>query len=83
MRAAFSPDGHTLAVSLNDAGQPVLFDASSAKPRASIPAGGRPDGIVFSPDGRCLYVVVTRTCEARIVAGIDVGDGPSGLLIRG
>jgi YVTN family beta-propeller protein len=88
VRVAYSPDGRTLAASLNDRGRVALLDAGGRQ-RAAVSVGDRPDGLAFSTDGRRLYVAlvgerrvaVVRVADATVVRYLDAGDGPSGLLL--
>jgi sugar lactone lactonase YvrE len=89
VRVAYSPDGRTLAVSLNDQERVALLDASSGRQQALVHAGVLPDGLAFSPDGAFLYVALTgdhavavlSLHDRHITRRIQTGDGPSGLLL--
>ena len=65
---AFSPDGRLLAVSDPTAGRLVLFDTATGKVATEVALDGRPSGVVWSADGRSLYVA---QCMAGTVAQVD------------
>ena len=67
-----SPDGRTIYVSNEDAGEASFIDAASGKVTRTIKVGQEPEGVKVSADGRTLYV----TSEvASMVHVIDVGQG--------
>jgi YVTN family beta-propeller protein len=89
VRVSWSPDGGTVAASLNDTGNVALLDARGGTITALIAVGSRPDGLMFDPAGRRLYVAlsgdhrvaVVDVKQRRAISTIDAGDGPSGLLV--
>jgi WD40 repeat protein/DNA-binding SARP family transcriptional activator len=74
---AVSPDGRTLALTQSD-GTVDLLDASTLRPRGSLPAqNGAATAVAFSPDGRLLAVT-------RVGGGVALWDArtlaPAGKL---
>jgi DNA-binding beta-propeller fold protein YncE len=56
-----SPDGGTLFVSLWGGSKVLLFDPATLEARGEIPTGEHPNAMVFSRDGRVLFVACANT----------------------
>ena len=69
---AFSPDGDSLAVTDQTAGEVVLADEKDGRLSAQVKLHGEPKSVVWSEGGGKLYV---SECGAGTVAEIDVGSG--------
>jgi WD40 repeat protein len=82
-RAAYSPDGRTLAAVGRD-GMLVLWDAAAGTVRASVrlrppgpPANPLPSSLAFAPDGRVLATADGRLRLWDVVTGRELaGDAP-------
>ncbi|MDA2911837.1 hypothetical protein MYX04_13035, partial [Nitrospiraceae bacterium AH_259_D15_M11_P09] len=67
-----------------------LVSTASHLPVVDIPAGRRPDILVFSPDGTEIYVTSRETgtvevidvAKRKVVASIAVGNDPHGIVVR-
>lgn len=69
-----SPDGKTLYVSNEDAGQASIVDVATGAVRKTIAVGREPEGVSVRPDGRFVYVTSEASNE------VDVIDAASGLV---
>lgn len=62
-----SPDGRTLYVSNEDAGQASIIDLQTGKVLATPKTGYEPEGVTVSPDGRLVYVTSESTNEVFVI----------------
>jgi YVTN family beta-propeller protein len=63
-----SPDGRSVYISNEDAGEMSVLDVESGEVRGHVKVGWEPEGVSVRPDGRVVYV----TCEAdNLVAVVD------------
>jgi DNA-binding beta-propeller fold protein YncE len=63
-----NPAGDTVAVSNWLSQNVAFFDAATKTPRGTVPVGGTPRGMAFSPDGALLY---TAIFDEPVIAVID------------
>ncbi len=85
-RLAWSPDGKSLALVLQDSGWDKIFllPVDGGKPRALTDGESEDDSPVFSPDGRWLAFVSNRARrEERHIWLIPVAGGPARRLTTG
>jgi DNA-binding beta-propeller fold protein YncE len=66
-----NPAGNTVAVSNWLSRNVSFFDAAAKTLRFTVPAGGTPRGMVFSPDGALLY---TAIFDEPVIAVIDLAQ---------
>lgn len=84
-----SPDGKTIYVSNEDAGEASFIDAASGKKLRSVKVGAEPEGVKLSADGKTLYVTsevaglvhVIDTASAKLVKNVKVGKRPRRMAI--
>lgn len=62
-----SPDGRTLYVSNEEAGQLTVLDAASGAVHATVRVGDGPEGVAVSRDGRFVYVACEGTNEIVVL----------------
>jgi DNA-binding beta-propeller fold protein YncE len=87
----FSRDGKYMYISNRGEGTISILDCATRKltGRWVIPGGGSPDMGGVSPDGKALWlsgrynseVYVFNTADGRLLARINVGQGPHGLCV--
>ena len=71
-------------------GRVVVYGPEGGAPLAAIPTGAGAHGLAFDPEGRTLWVTnqhaasvsVVDVAERRVLATVDVGDKPNGLVYR-
>ncbi len=85
IRVAISPDGQTAVTSNFADGTLSLFDTASLRPTQTIKVSGQREfqqvTILFSPDGRRIYVAETgidRVAEVDLASGEVLGRLPAG-----
>jgi YVTN family beta-propeller protein len=86
-RLRFTPDGKTVLVSDDEAGEVLVIDAATHAVTKKIPLGKGTEGILMQPDGARAYVAVNGEDHVAIidlktftVAGtIQTGRGPDGM----
>ncbi len=81
-----SPDGRWLAAAVRDADEVALFDTETLSLHATVPAGIRPYGLGFDPQGRLWVgnvgsndVTVIDPAQAEVIATLPVGERPYGI----
>ena len=85
VRVEYAPDG-TLAAALSAAGAVAIIDPAGSM--RTVPVGGVPDGLAFSPAGARVYVgdvqrgvvSVVDTSSGELLAQVDVGESAGALL---
>jgi YVTN family beta-propeller protein len=85
----FSPDGHNMLVSAEEADQVDWLDLDTRRQVGAIKVGERPRGIAFSPDGKTAYVAVESasrlvaidTASQKVLATQTVGKRTAGVLV--
>ena len=90
-RLRFTPDGRTVLVSDDEAGEVLVIDAATRAVTKKIPLGKGTEGILMQPDGARAYVAVNGENHVAIidlktfaVAGtIQTGRGPDGMAWAG
>ena len=85
IRVAISPDGRTAVTSNFGDGTLSLYDAGAMRPARTVKVSGQRDfqqvTILFSPDGKRLYVAETgidRVAEVDVASGEELGRLPAG-----
>lgn len=85
IRVAISPDGRLAVTSNYGDGALSVFDTATLRPLRTISVSGEADfgqvTILFSPDGKRLYVAETgvdRVAEVDVARGIVLGRLPAG-----
>ncbi len=84
-----SPDGRTIYVSNEDAGEASFIDVASGKKLKSVKVGKEPEGVKVSADGKTLYVTsevaslvhVIDIASAKVVKNVKVGKRPRRMAI--
>lgn len=88
---AFTPDGRTAYFGSNGIGDSSVWaiDTQSLQQVATIAAGGLPESLTVSKDGKYLYVAnlsgdnisAVDTATNEVIRSIPVGDGPTDIAV--
>ncbi|HEY2431825.1 MAG TPA: beta-propeller fold lactonase family protein [Vicinamibacterales bacterium] len=86
-RLKFTPDGKTVLISDDEAGEVLVIDVGTRTVTKKIPAGKGSEGILMPPDGGYAYVAVNAENHIAVVdlktltvvRTIDTGRGPDGM----
>ena len=65
-----SPDGTRAHVVNFDAGTVSIVDVATRTIVATVPLGGKPQGVIFAPDGRRSYVVDNATNQLHTIDAV-------------
>jgi YVTN family beta-propeller protein len=71
MGVAITPDGRYAYVTFQNTGEVGVYDAHTTAYVTTVPAGGQPDFIAFTPDGSKAYIVDYENVQVRAVRTSD------------